>query len=142
MPLQHDPDFDLADPLGVDLYWPDDLDAGHRLESGIALFVHDIFGRITCPKGRNVDDPLYGIDVVEELLHKPLTPAQLNTLPRRIENEIRQDPRTETVVCTLTQTDTNSFTLDISGTTTEDDQPFALVVGVSQALGVILEDVG
>lgn len=139
MPRQDQQGFDRADPLGCDLAWPDDLDATHRLESGISCYVHDIFGRITCPNGRLVDDEDFGIDVVGELLHRPLTPQMLAQFPRRIEAEISKDPRTDTVAVTLTKTGANAYRLEARGTC-GGGQPYRLVAAIADAEVRMLED--
>src|SRR5262245_11232014 len=115
MPTQGAVDFDIEDPLGADMLWTEDLDATHRLESGLSLLAHDIFARITTPRGKLIDDPDYGISVIDELLCEPLTRARLAALPRRLEVEILKDPRVHGVRVKLTQTDTYSFRIDIAG---------------------------
>ncbi len=132
--LEYDPD----DPLGVDLRVTDDLDPAHQLESGIALLRHDLFHRITTPRGLNPDDPDYGIDVREEILHKGMTRFQLATIPRRIEAEIRKDERVAKVVATLAMTGTYSARVTIRGTAAQG--PFALVVDVAQAGAAIAKE--
>lgn len=138
MPRQDQQGFDRADPLGCDLAWTDDLDATHRLESGTSQFAHDIFGRITCPNGRLIDDEEYGIDVVQELLHRPLTPQMLAQFPRRIEAEILKDPRTDQVSATLTNTGPNAYRLEIRGAC-GGGQPFLLVAAIANAEARITE---
>lgn len=137
MPLTQATPYDPNDELGVDLMVTDDLDPVHQVESGLSLFKHDIFHRITTPRGTNPDDPDYGIDVREEILHKPLTPAEFQAIPRRVEGEIRKDPRTLKVSCELTRTAPNAAKLTIRGTTAQG--PFELVTSISEAAVIILK---
>lgn len=137
MPLQGTNGFDRNDPLGCDLAWTDDLNPTHRLESGLDQLRHDIYGRITCPHGRLIDDPDYGFDVKGELLHKPMAPKDLLVFPRRVEAEIRKDERVDEVKVTLTQSDTYTFLLDIRGLA--GPGPFRLVVEVTSAYARIVE---
>lgn len=140
MTLSSQEDFDLNDPLGADLMIGSDLDPAHRMVSGLELYRRDMMHRITTRRGLNIDDPDYGLDVVEELLSAALTPAQLIAIPKRLEAEIRKDPRTDTVQVTLTPTSPpDGWTVLIAGTA-GGNQPYRLVVGISDALARILEE--
>lgn len=129
-------DYDPNDPLGVDLRVTDDFDPAHQVESGIDLLKHDIFHRLTTPRGMNVDDPDYGIDLREEVLHKPLTRFALATIPRRLEAEVRKDERVKSVRITMVNTGQNSYRFTLSGVAFASG-PFDFVIDVSKAGAII-----
>jgi hypothetical protein len=129
--------FDREDALGCDLLWPDDLDAAHRLESGISLLRHDIWHRWLCPAGRLLDDPEYGFGLLAELLNWPLSPRDIMIFPRRLEAEAAKDPRVLTITVTLTQTGANAFEIKARGTSKVG--PFDLRAEITDAYQRILE---
>lgn len=138
MATQGTNDFNTQDELGCDLLWDDDMDPTGRLESGVTLVAHDIFWRWNCPPGRLVDDPDYGIDIIQELIAQPLTPAKLATIPRKLEAEARKDQRVQRISVSLSQTDTYAFLITARGLTTS-GQEIRLVASVSEGLARIVE---
>ena len=133
-------DFDPTDPLGCDVMITDDLDANHRLISGVVLLATDLYRRIITPRGSLIDDEDYGIDI-RAMLHKAMTPAEEATIPSRVRAECLKDPRVETVNVVLTREGSplpNRWRVQIYGTSIG-DEAFDLVVGVGDLDVQLLE---
>lgn len=120
----------LNTELGVDLMWSDDADQLDRYTSGIALYKQDILHRITTPRGSLYEDPGYGRDV-RGLLSKGLTQQERAVLPRQLESEIREDPRTDSVTVSFSEPSIGVWRITITGNCLSG--PFELVADVSRA---------
>jgi hypothetical protein len=132
MARQDDSEFDLLDPLGCDVLVSDDIDAAHRLESGLSLLAHDVFWRWMTPRGRLLDDPDYGFGLIQEVLSQPLGVREISALPRRLEAEARKDERVQSISVTLENTGPNAYRINARGLAVT-GKVFNLVAEVSQA---------
>lgn len=95
----------------TDLVCLDDLDPyGNETTSDLQNLVQDIFHILKEMPGSNPDDPKRGIGV-ETFLGG--TVASLASLPGRVEAQLGEDDRIDSVSCTVSQADEN-FVLHVS----------------------------
>jgi hypothetical protein len=81
----------VAPPYGREVSATDRIYRG-RLVSGNRLLAEAAFRRVITQRGAVLDDPNYGLPLVD-LLNKPLTADELAAIPGRIRNEISKDTR-------------------------------------------------
>ncbi len=112
----------------------DDLTEAMREVTGVLGVAQAIFRRVTTPRGALLDDPDYGLDV-RRFLHQAMTPEERATIPGRLRNEIRKDPRIERAGVTVVTLTTDELELDIRCETAEG--PFELVASVTTARGIL-----
>lgn len=83
----------MANPdFGRDLSCRDDLDPTMREVEGLELMSEAAHRRLRTRRGLLLDDPNYGIDVID-FLSAELTPAELASLPGQVDGELRKDER-------------------------------------------------
>lgn len=109
--------WDDIDPLAVDLL-PDDTN----------VVAQDAYHRLITPKGSLLDDPDWGIDILD-FIHQPASAAYLASLPGIVRSELAKDDRIDSVEVTVTLQPSDSMRISVRGETA--DGPFDFVVGVS-----------
>lgn len=127
-----------ADVFGSDLDCATDITSTAReLADDDPLVVSQAcYRRLTTPRDGLVDDREYGLDL-RTFLHRGLTTAQLRSVEGQIRNEISKDDRVETVSVTVTQTDVETFSIEIKGET--GTAPFSLVLALTDGEALIKE---
>lgn len=123
-------ELDPADPLGADLLWGDDVDPTHRMVSGVVLLAHDLYHRVITPRGRNVDDDDYGLDI-RSMLHRGVTATVVAQIPSQLAAECRKDERVASIDVRLTDEGAGRWRISFRGQSAKG--PFEFVAGVDEA---------
>lgn len=131
---------DPTGPLGYgsDLSCRWDLDPATEVE-GIEALGQALARRLDTPRGQLVDDPDYGFDL-KSILNEGITTADLNSLSRRIRNELTKDDRVSMISVTVQLLDVigRSIRVSIRIRPKESSETFAMTLAVTSA-AVILE---
>lgn len=124
--------------FGTDLLWIDDLDPTHRMTSGTALVGQAIYHRLITPRGGLIDDPNYGLGLIEQL-HQAKTPVQQRALVTQIKAEALKDERVER--CDVTMADLGGGRVDISLAIDCSAGPFKLILSADVTLASIVPQI-
>jgi phage baseplate assembly protein W len=122
--------FDLSDPLGVDISCYPDLDAGFALVSGYTALGQALARRLETPRGGLFYDPDYGTDV-REMVNDAATSAFAQQRQQQIEAEALKDERVGTATATVTYSPATS-TAAVKLTVDTAVGPFTFVLAVTQ----------
>ena len=121
----------VATPYGRDTHCTNRLRPG-RVVEGVELVGQALYRRLTTRRGTLLDDPNYGIHLLE-LLGSSVSDDVRASYPGRIRNECAKEPRVDSVTVSITETVEGAgltWEVAIDVLTTEGDT-FDLVVGVS-----------
>ena len=121
---------------GTELSWTDDVDPTHRFVTGTRLLGEALYRRLITPRGQLLDDPDYGLGIVQ-LLNKPMTTREIASLPARIQAECLKDERVASVTATVTRTG-EIWKISLVATASS-GEPFRLVMSVDQVTPALLE---
>ncbi len=126
-------------PYGRDMSATDRIRRG-RTTSGARLLAEAYYRRLITQRGSLIDDPDYGLPLVE-LLNTEMTPEQEAAIPGRIRNELRKDPRGDEAalrveLVPLSTGPIRSYRVDIYGAGAEG--PFELSVEVTDVTATLL----
>lgn len=112
-----------------------------RFVEGSMLVAQALFRRLITPRGTlrgGEEEANYGLDLAS-LVGSATTTAAVASLPGKIENELRKDPRVESVQATVTQTVEGPVTRwAVSVAVVTAQGPFVLQVGVSGVTAELL----
>lgn len=131
----------MTTDFGLDMWsGPDDID-DTRTASGLELVAQDAVWRLKTPRSMGIlegDAPDYGMDLLEAL-GSVETDSDVASLPGRIRNELKEDPRILTVETDITRTLVGAAVqYDIKISCTTADGPFDLV-GTADSASLNLE---
>jgi phage baseplate assembly protein W len=129
----------IATPYGRDTYCTNRLRPG-RVVEGVELVGQAIYRRLTTRRGTLLDDPNYGIHLLE-LLGSSVSEDMRASYPGRIRNECAKEPRVDSVTVTITENLEGAgltWTVDLDVLTTEGDT-FDLVLSVSDVTVDLLQ---
>ncbi len=129
----------VATPYGRDTYCTNRLRPG-RVVEGVELVGQALYRRLTTRRGTLLDDPNYGIHLLE-LLGSSVSEDMRASYPGRIRNECLKEPRVDSVTVTITENQEGAgltWTVDLDVLTTEGDT-FDLVLSVSDVTVDLLQ---
>ncbi len=130
----------MATEVGKDIACTTGIRSG-RYARGVELVAHSYFRRLTTTRGTLLggeEEEDFGLNL-RTLVGSIATPGAGAALPGKIENELMKDPRSESIVVTVTSEKAGpavSYTIAIAAETSEG--PFTLVLAVSAVSAEIL----
>lgn len=124
--------------FGSDLSCGDDIDSLATELAGDSprLVIQAIYRRLITPRGGLLDDPDYGLDL-HEFLELAMVPAQLATIPGRVQVEVLKDDRVQ--ACTVEVTHATAERLGVRISLTLADGPHAFAVAVTPGSSALEE---
>lgn len=93
--------------------------------------------RLSTDRGTLIDDPNYGWNL-QDLVQRPLTPADIATIPGQVKGELLKDDRHETLDVWTTGQTTSNLLVHVKGTTAKG--PFGLTMAITDA-GVAVKEI-
>lgn len=93
--------------------------------------------RLTTDSGSLIDDPEFGWNL-DQLIQRPMTPAEIATIPGQVRAELLKDERHESLDVWVTGQTTSNLLVRVRGTTAKG--PFRLVMAVTDA-GVAVKEI-
>lgn len=118
---------------GSDLSCMDDLteDCAELDGFDAKIVAQSVYRRITTPRGSLLDDPDYGVDVMQ-FLSSGMTTKELRAIEGQLHGEIAKDDRVDAVVCSAIFTQsTRSLEIRIDASLVDSSETFALTVAVN-----------
>ncbi len=128
-----------VDDYGSDLSCATDITADAKELTGddpLIVAESDV-RRLTTDRGTLIDDPDFGWNL-EQLIQKPMTPAEVATIAGQVRGELVKDDRHETLNVWTTGQTTSNLIVHVRGTTAKG--PFRLVMAITDG-GVAVKEI-
>lgn len=125
--------------FGSDLACVDDItaDAAELDGDNPRIVAESDARRLQTDRGSLIDDPDYGWNL-EQLIQRPMTPAEIATIPGQVRGELLKDDRHETLTVWTEGRTTANLLVHVSGTTAKG--PFGLTMAITNA-GVAVKEI-
>lgn len=128
-----------VDDFGSDLSCATDItaDAAELAGDDPRIVAESDVRRLTTDRSTLPDDPDFGWNL-EQLIQKPMTPAEVATVAGQVRGELIKDDRHETLNVWTTGQTTSNLIVHVRGTTAKG--PFRLVMAITDA-GVAVKEI-